>query len=394
LEIAPPTSEPRTADEMSEWDRAIPEGREVLRIEAVPSGGSRVLLFLQLRGLGRTMSGTASLLELDVSTGEWAAHHPFAWRVTPVASAAGKVVCYALDSRPEDGSLAHSLWLLDTENWTSVPLIEKSRNEDGDVDFMLMSLVAISRDGKSGTAFVYRDHPDTHRTQNFALVFDSFDAGPTVVELRRTPRHSALLPDATGMLYVIDELMQPIDSDRMVGIDPFVDTLDARVLLKRSMFKEQQTDTITALSLDRREIWGMALSPDGQLLGLLNYRSEDEGGAIIFVSMQTGEATISELNGFERRYPTPPLVWSPSSDALLCGFTRSGSGTQQFTDVAAFAASGEELGRWRFPGKTLSSKFWLPGEEHPYAVVDNEDIVQLLPDGAFRPVWSLRLLDK
>ncbi|MCC5787020.1 MAG: hypothetical protein JJU33_10000 [Phycisphaerales bacterium] len=372
LEINPPTSEPRTASAMSEWDRAIPEGAANVTIRAVvPIGGSRVLLVANSqrpRGMAPTSN---SLIELDLHTGEWTARHPFARRVDPIAHAAGKVLFSAYDpaTRNGDPTLAPSVWLLDTEAWSAEPLLEPGEElllayagwlaTDGSV-----AVVAARSDWDApprSTVIVYREgHPEplTHNAQGLF-------------------RYTRLMPDGSSII----RLTVRIEDDPELGgnLKPGVGVLESI---------DTTTGQVEAHDIELERFFSVAFSPDGTKAVAFTVDDDPPRIDLSIVNTQQSAVIASASTDFVSIEHEP--VWVDRG--VLVGFrTLSPAST---AGAVLFNENAEEIDRWVFPGKEISSWFSLPGEEHPYAVVDNEDIVQLLPDGAFRPVWSLRLLDK
>ncbi len=376
LEITPPTSEPRTASEMSQWDRPIPEGAANVTFSATPIGGSRVLLIVDSqrpRGMAFTSN---SLIDLDLRTGEWTARHPVARRIRPFDHAAGKLLFRVLERGMRDGetTFVQSVWMLDTADWQAKPLFEPGE----DATHGLVSTGWLSSDGSVAALTMETEAAAARLPRWTALVYRDGDPEPVTHEAWMIFRYAELSPDGGSIL----RLTPRIKGDPEAG-DPI--ELGATVL--------ESIDTATGRSethdIDLESITSFVLSPDGSNAAVFTY-DYDNNHAIDLAVVDLQQAAIAHTapTGLMVIEHTPRWI----DQGVIVGFRPSyGSPT---VGAVLYNAQAEEIGRWTFPGKVISSWFSLPGEEHPYAVVDNEDIVQLLPDGAFRPVWSLRLLEK
>ncbi len=376
LEITPPTSEPRTADEMSEWDRPIPEGAINVTFTATPIGGSRVLLIVNSQRPRGMAPASNSLIDLDLRTGEWTARHPVARRLDPFDHAAGKLLFRVLERGMQDGETTsvQSVWLLDTADWQAKPLFEPGE----DATHGLVSTGWLSSDGSVAALTMETEAAGARLPRWTALVYRDGDPEPATHDAWMIFRYAGLSPDGGSIL----RLTPRFKGDPEAGDDI---ELGATVL--------ESIDTTTGRSekhdIDLEYITSFALSPDGSNAAVFTYDYDnDHPIGLSIVDVQRSAVARTAPTGLLLIEHTPRWI----DQGVIVGFRPSyGSPT---VGAVLYNAHAEEIGRWTFPGKVISSWFSLPGEDHPYAVVDNEDIVQLLPGGVFRPVWSLRLLEK
>lgn len=376
LEITPPTSEPRTADEMSEWDRPIPEGTINVTFTATPIGGSRVLLVVDSQRQRGGANPTSALIDLDLKTGEWTTRHPFARRIHPFDHAAGKVLFSVQERGMRDGETTsvQTVWMLDTADWEAKPLFEPG--EDATPGRVYAGW--LSSDGSVAGIAVFTELDGARIARSAAIMYRDGDPEPFTHDAWMIFRYAGLSPNGASIL----RLTPRIKGNPEAGDDI---ELGATVL--------ESIDTTTGRSqthdIDLEYITSFALSPDGSNAAVFTYDYDNNHAiGLAIVDVERSAVAHTAPTGLLVIEHTPRWI----DQGVLVGFRPSyGSPT---VGAVLYNAHAEEIGRWTFPGKVISSWFSLPGEEHPYAVVDNEDIVQLLPGGVFRPVWSLRLLEK